>query len=200
VLFFNGSGTSPSIPAEPPLAAYVYDSSPSGPTQPRPAGFLCARASGRLSGRSLGPVRLGLTRARARSLFLRASTRGRRYMDFFCLSPIGIRAGYPSPKLLRTLSRSERSRVRGRVVLALTANRYYTLGGVRPGVRLAAAARRLGTGKGFHIGLNWWYLAPNGPSRGVLKVRHGIIQEIGIANTQLTNNPRADWRFLTSFG
>jgi hypothetical protein len=142
---------------------------------------------------------LGMTRGRARSLFRRYLTRGRRYMDFFCLAGgPGIRVGYPSPKLLRMLSPAARRRVQGRVVLALTGSRYYALGGVRPGARLAKVARHLGTGKGVHIGLNWWYLAANGPSRGVLKVRHGVIEEIGIANKQLTNNPRAAWRFLTS--
>ncbi len=53
---------------------------------------------------------------------------------------------------------------------------------------------------GFHIGLNWWYLTRNGSSRGVLKVRHGVIEEIGIANKQLTANRRAADRFLSSFG
>jgi len=175
---------------------------PAGATGTPPAGRqACGKPSGRLAGRSLGPVTLGMTRARARRRFARYSTRGRRYMDFFCQAGRnGIRAGYPSPKLLRRLSRAERRRVRGRVVLVLTASRHYALRGVRPGARLAAVARRLAVGKGFHIGLNWWYLAPGGSRRAVLKVRHGIIEEIGIADKQLTNNRRADSRFLRSFG
>ncbi len=158
----------------------------------------CPRATGRLHGKTLGPVTLGMTRARVRKRFS-STTRGRRYMDYFCLSPRGIRVGYPSPKLLRAVPRAERKRVRGRVVLALTASRYYALRGVRPGSRLAAVARRLGTGKGLHIGLNWWYLVPDKSSRGVLEVRHGIIKEIGIADKQLTDSRRAEFRFLTSF-
>lgn len=168
------------------------------PTTPRRSS--CARPSGRLTGRSLGPVALGITRARARGVFRRYSTRGRRYMDFFCLAGgPGIRVGYPSPKLLRTLSPAERRRVQGRVILALTASPHYALRGVRPGTRLAAVARRLPVGKGFHIGLNWWYLAPNGTHRGMLKVRRGIIEEIGVADKRLTSSRRAAWRFLTSF-
>lgn len=77
-------------------------------------------------------------------------------MDFFCLTPNGIRLGYPSPKLLRTVPGRERRRVRNRVVLALTANPYYALERVRPGARLAAVARRLRTGAPFHVGLNYW--------------------------------------------
>ncbi len=159
----------------------------------------CASPSGRLAGTSLGPLRLGMTRATARSRFLRSSTRGRRFMDFFCSTSNGIRAGYPSPALLRTLSRAERRRVQGRVILALTADRYYALRGVRPGARLARVSRRLRLGPGFTIGLNRWYLTANGSSRGVLKVRHGIVEEIGIVNRQLTSSRRAARRFLTGF-
>jgi hypothetical protein len=182
----------------------IYGGRPMGPAPVSipfgPAGhYSCRHPSGRLAGLSLGPVRLGMARAHARSLFFRSSTRGRRYMDFFCLNSSGIRVGYPSPKLLRTLTRRERRRVQGRVVLALTSNHYYALRAVRPGTRLAAVARRLGTGAGLHIGLNTWYLAPNGASTGVLKVRHGIIEEVGIADKRLTSNHRTAWRFLDSF-
>jgi hypothetical protein len=45
-----------------------------------------------------------------------------------------------------------------------------------------------------------WYLIAAGSSRGVFEVRHGVIEEIGIANRQLTNSPRADRQFLSSFG
>jgi putative CocE/NonD family hydrolase len=177
-----------------PSSSLSYSSGP--PPSPR---FSCARPSGRLAGRSLGPVQLGMTRKHVRGLFRRFSTRGRRYMDFFCPARNGIRVGYPSPKLLRTLSRVERHRIKGRAVLALTSNPHYALRGVHPGAGLAMVARRLHVGQGFHIGLNWWYLTPNGRSRGVLKVRQGVIEEIGIADKQLTNHRPAQWRFLTSF-
>jgi hypothetical protein len=85
------------------------------------------------------------------------------------------------------------------VVLALTANRHYRLRGVRLGMRIAAVARRLRTGRPFHIGLNWWYLARGGVSHGLLKVRHGRIQEIGIVNRRLTRNRRMAALFLMSF-
>jgi len=163
------------------------------------AEFSCAKPTGHLAGTSLGPVTLGMTRAHVRRRFAHVSMRGRRYMDFFCPARRGIRVGYPSPKLLRGVSRGECRRVQGRAVLILTANRRYPLRGVRPGNRLARVARRLRVGRGFHVGLNWWYLAPNGSSRGVLKVRHGVIEEVGIANARLTRTRRAARRFLESF-
>jgi hypothetical protein len=160
----------------------------------------CIAAAGRLAGKTLGRVRLGMTRTRARELFPHWSTRSRRDdMDFFFVCPKGVRAGYPSAVLLRTLSHRERRAVRGRVVLILTANRHYALHGVRPATRLARVARRLHVGRGIKIGLNTWYLIGNGPSRGVLKVRHGVILEVGIANKQLTSGARATFRFLKAF-
>jgi hypothetical protein len=162
----------------------------------------CPAASGRLSGNVLGPARLGMTRAQVRKAFpdnSTSSTRGRAYMDFFCLSQSGIRVGFPSASLLRSLPRSERSKLNGHVILALTANRAYALRGVHVGASLSAAARRLGPGPAYKVGLNTWYLTPNGSSRGVLKVRQGKIEEIGIASKQLTGSPAAIRHFLRGF-
>ena len=140
-----------------------------------------------------------MTRTRVNRLFTRVATRGRRYMDFFCPTVRGIRVGYPSPALLRTLSRRERTRLRGRAILVLTANPGYALQGVRAGARLAPVARRLKVGRPFRIGLNTWYLTRAGASRGVLKVRHGRIEEIGIADKRLTASRSASRRFLARF-
>lgn len=181
--------------AQLPSMSTLYGSGSGSP----PAPVSCARPSGRLAGRSLGPVTLGMTRAHARKLFVRFSPRTRHYTDFFCPAHNGIRVGYASPALLRGLPHDEQRRVRGRAVLLLTSNRYYALRGVRPGMRLATVARRLRVGRGFHVGLNWWYLAPDGPAHGVLKVRHGEIEEIGIADKRLTDGRRAARRFLSSF-
>jgi putative CocE/NonD family hydrolase len=159
----------------------------------------CPDPTGSLRGNRLGPVRLGMKRADARRALRFSSTRGRRSMDFFCLSKSGIRLGYPSQKLLRSLSKGQRERLEGRVVLALTANPHYTLRGVRLGVKLSRVKRRLHLGKGYKVGLNWWYLAPNGPSRGILKVRRNRIEEIGIADKRLTGTRAAAKRFLQSF-
>ncbi len=188
----------PMVAAEPPLACYVFAACKLTTIGASfPAG--CPEATGRLSGKRLGLVRLGMTRGQARRAFVRSSNRGKRYEDFFCLTPIGVRVGYASPKLVRTLALAQRQRVRGRVVWASTANTFYSLRGVRPGMALLLARRRLALGRGFHVGLNWWYFAPGGSSRALLKVRHGIVEEIGIAETALTRTRRAQLVFLRSF-
>ncbi len=162
----------------------------------------CPRPAGRLSGRRLGVLALGMTRSRARHLLRRYSTHGRRYMDFYCLrGGLGLRGGYPSPALLRRLSAKQRRAVRGRLVLVLTANRHYTLNRVRPGTRLTRRlARRLHLGRRYHVGKNFWYLTANGSSHGLWKVRHGRIEEIGIAEKRVTRGVTADRRFLRTFG
>lgn len=159
----------------------------------------CPRATGRLSGTRLGLVTLGMTRARVRRRYAHSSDRGKRFEDFFCLTPIGVRVGYASPKLLRTLAPAERRQLAGRVVWASTSNPYYALRGVRPGMTVGAARKHLVLVAPFRIGLNLWYLAPNGSSTAVLKVRDRIIEEVGIANGKLTRGRKRQRTFLTSF-
>lgn len=159
----------------------------------------CPAPTGTLSGERLGPFALGMTRARARALLSEVSTRGRRDWDFFCLSSSGIRVGYASPQLLAGVPKRQRARLLSRAVLISTSNGHYALKGVRPGVKLAPVARRLGVGRGYRIGLNTWYLCAAGLSRGVLKVRDGVIEEIGIASRFLTSTRAEARRLLTSF-
>jgi Secretory lipase len=159
----------------------------------------CPLASGKLSGDTLGLVHLGMTRVQARRAYTRSSGHHSRYEDFFCLTPIGVRVGYASPKLLRTIPRRRRKDLSGRVVWGSTSNPYFTLRGVSSEATLAAARKHLKLGKPFRIGANDWYLAANGASTGVLKVRHGIVEEVGIADKQLTKSRKADRAFLNSF-
>jgi hypothetical protein len=161
--------------------------------------YSCARPSGHVTGTTLGPVRLGMTRTQARRRFTRVALRGRRYMDFFCPSRQGIRVGYASPRVLRRLPCRARTGYRGRAVLILTADKHFALRGVHPDTRLARVARRLHIGRGYSVGRNTWYLFADGRSRGVFKVRRGTIEEIGIASPTLTRTRRADFFFLRSF-
>jgi hypothetical protein len=85
-------------------------------------------------------------------------------------------------------------------VLLLTADPFYSLHGVRPGASLAAARRVLKLSRPFHVGLNDWYLAAHGAAAdGVLKVRHGMVEEVGIADKRFLHGRRAEFRFLNSF-
>src|SRR5581483_8425882 len=111
-----------------------------------------------------------------------------------------IRIGYPSAKLLRTLPAHRRSDVAGTIVLALTANPYYNLDGVAPGDTLGFVKEKLKLGKTFAIGRNDWYIIRGQSASGVLKVRRGIVDEIGIATKRLTLTRGAQQRLLTSFG
>ena len=159
----------------------------------------CPAPTGRLAGAALGQIKLGFSRVRARRVYSHSSDRGKRYEDFFCLAPNGIRVGYAAPKLLRALTPAQRARYRARVVWISTANPFYDLAGIRPGDRLASARRRLALGKPFRVGLNEWYFGHRGTTRALLKVRHGRIEEIGIAVGALTRTPRMQSTFLHSF-
>jgi putative CocE/NonD family hydrolase len=179
---------------EVPLASPASFTPPSG-------GLFCGRATGRLAGRALGPVRLGETRGKARLAFLRRAVRGvRRDWDFFCLQGPGIHAWYPSPKLLRKLSASERRQLRGRVAVLLTANRHYALDGVRAGTRLSPAARRLHLHGPFNVRGISWYFAAGRSSDGVLKVRRGRVEEVGIALKSLISAGPTVWAYFTTPG
>ena len=120
-------------------------------------------------------------------------------MDFFCPTqrpdPDRLRL---TLALLRGLPARQRRQLNGHAVLILTGNAHFAIRGIRPGSRLSVARRRLQL-TSFHVGRNDWYLAPDGSVRAVLKVRRGIVQEIGIANPRLTTPRRSAARFLRSF-
>jgi hypothetical protein len=159
----------------------------------------CPRASGAVNGSAIGVLKLGLTKSQAHRRLRRFQVTHNEFDNFCLYAGWGIRVAYPSPELLRSLPRSDRHRLSGTIVIALTANPYYSLDGARPGMKLTAVARRLHVGKAFHIGSNYWYIAPGGSSNGVVKVQHAIIQEVGIVNKPLTRNRTAQKRLLTSF-
>ncbi len=156
----------------------------------------CPRATGQISGRTLGRVRLGMSRLQTRRAYRLNSTWSKPNQDFFCLSPIGVRVEYAASAMLRGLPVGEHRALLGRVVLALTANTHYALKGIRHGATLAAARRALGAGNLFHIGINWWYFVAHGSWTAVLKLHHGIVAEVGIADGGLTTNRTTQLAFI----
>lgn len=161
----------------------------------------CPKPTGRLSGTTLGPLALGESLKRAEQA-LRMNSAGPYGFREFCLyAGFGIRAATPTAKLLRPLKRKARAALTGRLVIALTPNRFYQLDGILPGSQISAVPKRLHVGKPFVIGQNTWYFVPGKSATGVLKVRNGEIFEIGIANKQLTSGSRSSQRaFMSGFG
>jgi hypothetical protein len=171
-----------------------------GVSVPVPHVAKCPAASGRLHGTTLGLLKLGDTRKQAERAYRHSSSRGKQYEEFFCLTPQGVRVGYASPKLLKTLPARERGKLAGHVIWISTSSAYYNVNGVRPGATVSAASKKLTLSKVFVIGKNDWYLAPAGSATAVLKVRHGVVEEIGIGERSLTSGGRgAERAFLTSF-
>ncbi len=156
----------------------------------------CPSSTGQISSTTVGEIALGRTRAANRRL----DRRYRAYnpsTDNYCLyQGKGIRVVYASAKFLGPAGGA--IGVKGHAVLAMTANPFYSLDGVRHGTRLATAARHLKLGKAIQIGRNDWYVIAGARSSRILKVRHGVIIGIGIANRQLTRSRSEQVRLLRS--
>jgi hypothetical protein len=64
---------------------------------------------------------------------------------------------------------------------------------------LGKARRHAPLGRGFRIGVNTWYLVGGRLADGILKVRRGTVEEIGLADRPLTRGRAQQLRFLTAF-
>jgi hypothetical protein len=84
-------------------------------------------------------------------------------------------------------------------VWASVSNPYYSLDGIRPGESIATASQVLHTEPPFHIGLNYWYLARGARYTAVMKVRSGVVEELGIAENALTRTRSAQKVLMHSF-
>jgi hypothetical protein len=159
----------------------------------------CPAATGRVGGSTLGLATIGESAAKAAHAYRHSTKGGSRYLDLFCLTPVGVRVGLASPALLHTLPADQRSRLAGRVVWISTASPFYAIRGIRPGATVAAAAAAWALQPAVAIGLDDWYLAPDGSVTAVFKARDGIIEEIGLADRRLTRSPAAQRTLLRSF-
>jgi hypothetical protein len=143
----------------------------------------CPKPAGTLTPSRIGPLALGEGRTAARHALKRFAVTHYGFDDFCLFGGWGIRGGYRATKL----------------VLLLTANPFYKLDGITPGLTIASVRKRVKIGKAIVIGLNDWYVAPGTGSNDVFKVRHGVVQEIGIATKAQTATPAAQERFLAGF-
>jgi autotransporter-associated beta strand protein len=164
---------------------------------PKVAG--CPAATGTMTGTQIGQLKLGMTRTQARKTYSKHTNRGKQFQDFFCLTPMGVRAGYPSPVELSSLPKSQRSKFKNRVVWISKANPFYAFRGVRAGESLALAQKVLHTSAPIKVGKNLWYLARTSSYTIVLKVRAGVAQELGVAGNALTKTRAAETVLMHSF-
>jgi hypothetical protein len=168
-----------------------------GVSIPRTSAPVCAPATGAITRSALGPLKLGATRAQARQA-LRSYRSSGDLIDSFCLAGgQSIRAAYATTKLA-SIARTHAAQVSGRVVLALTASGHYALKGVRPGMRVAAAAKHVKLGHALRIGANVWYVIPGAGANGVVEARGGVIRAVGIADKRLSTGQAAQRRLLAS--
>lgn len=159
----------------------------------------CPAPVGAVGGTAVGVFSVGMTQGQARETLSRYHVTENRFDNFCLYHGWGIRLGYPTAALTKMLPASQRARYEGHVVLALTANPFYALDGARPGDTIASVAEHVHVGKPFHVGSNDWYFAVGGAETGVLKVRNGVVQEVGLASLALTKT-RAEQRvFINSF-
>lgn len=171
----------------------------------RPGGAVGARGCLKLrrgvAGKRLGPARLGRSRKAHRRLFKGARLKVSRGMDRYCIAGGGsLRIGYPTRRLNRRLVRSQRRRIRGRAVLALTSSRRYAIRRVRVGSRTRLLRSRVRGERRVRAGANIWYVARGRRSRLVFKTRAGKVREIGLADKRLTAGKRGFKRLLQSYG
>jgi hypothetical protein len=147
---------------------------------------VCPATVGSISGTTLGLVHLGESIVTIDSHYLDHSQQKFGFIRF-CLSTHGaFRVEAPVAKLVAA---GHLSGLRGKVVLALTANHHYALDGIRAGDDVVEAEKRLALGAGIASGLNTWYLIPGSDATGVLKVHDGRVAEVGIASRQVTGTP-----------
>lgn len=159
----------------------------------------CPRPTGSLSGLKIGVLRIGMTKTQARKTLKIFKVTKNRFDNFCLFAGWGIRVAYPTPSLLKTVSPHVARGLKNRIAIALTANPFYAFKGVRPGTAVASVIRRLHLGKPFHVGSNEWYFSPAKPANGLLKVRGGIIQEVGLATRALSGSRHAQSRLLRAF-
>lgn len=92
-----------------------------------------------------------------------------------------------------------KSALRGRVGWPSASSPFYAFAGIRAGGSISTASRVLGTAPPFNIGLNYWYLARIARYTAVLKVRNGVVEELGIANSAVTKTRAAQSVLMRSF-
>jgi hypothetical protein len=206
----NGAGndqatSSPVTPSARPAGPSSPPASPTSPPPDDPGGGLispsgCLNTEATLSGTQLGPAKLGRKLAEQRAIFQGANKQTRANLDRYCAEGGGnFRIGYPTPRLMATLSTALQRKVKDRVVIVLTSSKRFSLGGIKVGDATAAARGKLSGERAFRVGSNTWYVAKRGKARLLVKTKKGRVGEIGIGDPRLSSTPQATKRFLNAW-
>ena len=158
----------------------------------------CPASTSGLSATTLDRARLGMTRAQVRRAFRGSSVLQSGATESFCLTPAGVRVGFATPGLLGTLPRSERAHLGGHVVWVLTSSPRYAYAGIRVGANVAALKSSLPGATLAEYGMNDWFVLPSGVSTLLLKVTHGFVDEIAIADSRLTATTQGELALIAS--
>jgi hypothetical protein len=160
----------------------------------------CLNATGKLKGTSLGPAKLGRTQKAQRRKFKGLKLRTRKGLDRYCARGGGtFRIGYPTSRLSRTLKRSLRRKVKGRVVIVLTSSKRFSLKTLRPGDSSRKASRKLKHERKLKVGKNRWLVVPGRKVTLLVRIQGGKVREIGIGDGRLTHGTKATKRFLRAW-
>jgi 6-phosphogluconolactonase (cycloisomerase 2 family) len=158
----------------------------------------CPVPRGRLVGGELGPVRLGEARAQVRHSFHASKLKSGAYVDAFCLTPLGTRVGYSTPRILNGSRQSRRGQVGGRAVWIATRNPLYVIDGTAVGSTLKDVQTRLPHGSGVRVGPDVVWLVRGGVTTLVFDSRGGAIAQVGIASSAVMRNPSSRLALLRS--
>jgi 6-phosphogluconolactonase (cycloisomerase 2 family) len=158
----------------------------------------CPAARGRLTGATLGPVRLGEARGQVRHALQGSKLQGASHTDSFCVTPGDIRVGYPSPQVMAALPPRVASQVSGRAIWIATSNPTYVVDQAAVAARLQSAKKRLPRGATLHVGADNVYLVGRGATTLVLDSRNGSVVQIGVASSGLIATQRARLALLSS--
>jgi len=162
---------------------------------------ICALPTRRVGGKRVDRARLGARRRAGRGVYPRYSLNRRTAkFDRFCLVGGGyVRLGYPTAGITKGLGRPDAARIRDRTVLALTSSPRHRLSGLRKGSKASTVRRRLRGEQRYRVGPYEWYLAASRQARIVVKLRHGKVIEMGLADPRLTRDKKLIARFLHTF-
>jgi hypothetical protein len=159
----------------------------------------CVSATGSLSGKRLGPAKLGESQKRQRAALKSATRRSRGGVDRYCMRGGGsLGIAYPTGKLLQKLAPRLRKAVNGRVIAVNSSSKRYAVRGVRAGATARDAAAKLKSAKKIQAGRRTWFVRRAGAVLQVALVRSGKVQSVGIADARLGSSTAALKRLLAA--